>query len=459
MRKNRLTKPILLSLAIIFSGVAVAVGLFLTRPSSAVDARAQGDRLVRTFRAAPTSHRIAVQAYGTSQADQEWIAVAEVGGRINSMDNFFDDGEVLQEGTVVATIEKQDYELVLKTAETEVSAQEQKQREIAQLKVNLESSIAVRTQQVAIAKKDVDRLEKLVDNNVGSAAEFDRAASTYLERDAALQNLKNELALIPIKKQAADTALAAAELQVSQARRDVERCEIRLPFTALCIARNVDPEQQVAVGRELGRFISVQRARVIAMVEARRALMLFPKLSDIIGTIDLRSQTSSLINELRRQFEVLNIPVDVTWRTGERVANWRGRLARASATVDEATRAIPLIIEVDDAFTAVKLGERPALVPGMFLEVVIYGDVVEDVFVVPRDVVRDGSVYVVREGRLAIVPVHIRALEEQLAVIDSGLVEGDQVVLVDLFPAASGMPLRFKEVDNPVKARAELPPL
>ena len=168
---------------------------------------------------------------------------------------------------------------------------------------------------------------------------------------------------------------------------------------------------------------------------------------------------SSNRDEIRERFDVLKVPADITWRAGDNAVRWRGRLARVSSTVDEATRSIPFIIEVDDAFSSVELGVKPALVPGMFVEVIVYGDKLNDVFVIPRDTVRDGSVYVVRDGRLAIVPVGVFALEEDTAVIDDGLRDGDQVVIADLFPAASGMPLRIEAVENRVVPRRELPPL
>ena len=116
-------------------------------------------------------------------------------------------------------------------------------------------------------------------------------------------------------------------------------------------------------------------------------------------------------------------------------------------------------MEVKDAFSAVQIGVKPALVPGMFVEVTFYGEVLNDVYVIPREAIRDESVYVVREGRLAIVSIHVLALEDEAAVVDSGLSPGDQVVIADLFPAANGMLLRTEVVPNPVSPRLELPEL
>ena len=67
--------------------------------------------------------------------------------------------------------------------------------------------------------------------------------------------------------------------------------------------------------------------------------------------------------------------------------------------------------------------------------------------------------YVVRDDRLEIVRVHVRNVEREISVVDSGLRDGDLVVLADLFPAANGMPLRVEVVENPAKPRLGLPEL
>lgn len=72
----------------------------------------------------------------------------------------------------------------------------------------------------------------------------------------------------------------------------------------------------------------------------------------------------------------------------------------------------------------------------------MYGDPLDGVFVVPSDTIRDGTIYVVRDGRLEIVAVDVRNVERNRSIVDAGLRDGDQVVMTDLFPAATGVPLR-----------------
>lgn len=447
------------ALAVLLAGVATFSALVLTKSEPSATPSEHLGRLVRAFRATPVSHRIAVHAYGTSRAGMEWTATAEVAGRITQLADAFEEGEMVQAGELLATIDKLDFELAVGSAETEVASRQQELMELEQKKANIESVVNLRQQQLDYARAELDRSENLLRRGAGTQADYDEASSTYVERQTAVRDLENQLALIPIQEKSLSIAVDAANLRLQQAQRDLEQCEVRAPFTALCISRDAELHEEAAIGRRLGSFLGLERAEIVSLVEPRRAVTLFPNLGDSFGPIDLTSQTGSLVEEIRRRIEILGAPVDVTWRAGEGQAQWRGRLARVSAAVDEATRSVPLIIEVDDAFTAIRIGVRPALVPGMFVEVTIYGETLDDVFVVPRGVVRDGSVYVVRDERLVIQQVHVLALEEHCAVIDTGLNIGDFVVMADLFPAADGMRLRVVEVQNPITPRQGLPDL
>ena len=165
---SKVRKRRVVPLALIGGGVVAAALLIATRPDAGVKPDSRLERLVRTFVATPTSHRLAIKAYGTSQADQEWVAIAEVSGRVTMLAETFDDGEVLQEGTLVATIDKLDYEIRLKTAQTEVKTQEQKLLELTQSEENIQSIIELRARQVEFAKAEAERLKSLVFSRNGT---------------------------------------------------------------------------------------------------------------------------------------------------------------------------------------------------------------------------------------------------------------------------------------------------
>ncbi|MBD5391789.1 hypothetical protein HDR66_03210 [bacterium] len=63
-------------------------------------------------------------------------------------------------------------------------------------------------------------------------------------------------------------------------------------------------------------------------------------------------------------------------------------------------------------------------------------------FFVPVDAVDNGTVYVVRDGRAAAVPVHVARSDDAMAYIDSGLADGDVVITSRV---SDGVPVQVKK--------------
>lgn len=268
------------ALAVLAVGVGVAAALYATRPDPGAQPEQTPGRLVRTFRAVPTSHRVAVKVYGTSRAADEWTAIAEVAGRITELDDFFEEGEVLPQDAVVARIDKVDYALAVKSAENDVAARQQQLQELKQTQANIESIIPLREQQTQFAKNDLDRVSELMKRGAATKSDFDRVSSAFIDRQTALRDLKNQLALIPTQEASLTIAVEAANLRKEQVERDLKRCEILLPFRALCVSRDVELHQQAAVGQKLGQFLALDRAEIVTIVEPRKAVALFAGFKD-----------------------------------------------------------------------------------------------------------------------------------------------------------------------------------
>jgi hypothetical protein len=68
--------------------------------------------------------------------------------------------------------------------------------------------------------------------------------------------------------------------------------------------------------------------------------------------------------------------------------------------------------------------------------------------VIPRSAIHQGRVYKVSaENTLNIIPVEISYTQGQLAVIKSGLNEGDKIITSDLIPVIEGLKLELVESD------------
>ncbi|MBI5572479.1 MAG: efflux RND transporter periplasmic adaptor subunit [Desulfomonile tiedjei] len=151
----------------------------------------------------------------------------EVGGRVDEF--YFELGDLVHHGQVVAEISAKRFRLVVKRAKENVRA----------LRVALDR-----------ARKDKEIKARLFAMDVSSEQELGRAES---EAEVAEHKVKE-----------AETALEQAEL-------DVEACQVRAPFTGYLAARHKEPHEAVAPLDKL--FTLVDNAKVFAVAYVPETFM------------------------------------------------------------------------------------------------------------------------------------------------------------------------------------------
>lgn len=218
--------------------------------------------------------------------------------------------------------------------------------------------------------------------------------------------------------------LAAAEARVVKAERDAQRTIIRAPYAGQVLEQAVDVGQYVSLGTTLGRIFATD------FVEVR---------------LPLPERESRYVNlpERYRDGAVTAPPAKVKLRTsfaGKNVT-WEGRLVRVESALDQETRQTTAVAQIDDPFSK-RADGAPPLKIGQFIEADIEGDPLEDVFVIPRTVVRAGNeiILITKQNtlkRLIVDP--IIATEKHLVVganTPKGIKEGDVLCLTPIpFPA------------------------
>jgi len=436
---------VLLLLAI---GASVCAYLIWTRPKPSGAPTKDSGRLVQVFVAEKSSHRLAITAYGTTRASQQWTAIAEVSGRAMEISPRFEPGEILPAGELLVRIDPTDYELSVARLEAEARAKKEQLHENELNEVNLREILKLLQRQSLLASAEYERQRELFGRNAASRAVLEATEQTYITALTTLQQTRNELSLLPVRRDLLQASLDAANAQLKQAERDLAECDIRLPSAARCAAKSVEENQYIAVGERLGTFLALDTAEVVAMVEARQMSALFPK-----GIQSMEPLDFTQFDRIDSFWKQLRIPVEVSWGTKDRRWIWPGRVARIASSLDPGTRTIPVIVEVPNPYKDVQPGIRPPLIPDVFCKVTAYGATVDNVVVIPREALHNDRVYLLRDGALEIARVKVLALEEDLAVIQEGIEASDMVVLTDLAPASQGMPLRGKVIINPVAPR------
>lgn len=456
--------------------VAIGVGAFVyfhqTRRGPTGQKQRDAGRVVRVFEAQRGPHRVAVTAFGTSRASQQWTAIPEVSGKAVTVNDRFEPGETLPAGALLVEIDPLDYQLAVERAEAEMLARQGELKRLDRSEKDLREILSLHKRQLALAEDEYRRQAALLEKEAVAKTALAKVEDAMVGRLTAVQQTTDRLELIPVDRELAQAALTVAQTQWRQAKRQLAKCRIVLPFAARCMSKQIEPDQFAAVGKPLGTFLALDMAEVVAMVEARKMRALFPKgVEGFEQPVDLAeaSRQGSIFKRVR-------IPAEIRWGSSEQGWVWQGRFARLTGSLDPATRTVAAVFEVQKPYGAIQPGARPPLLPGAFCEVTAYGATLDDVAVVPRDCVHDGRVYLLRggkldaatgmivDGALEIVPVDVLVLEEDRAVVDSGIESGDRVILGDPMadrmtlgaPAVPGMALRGLLVTNPVSPRTKV---
>lgn len=357
------------------------------------------------------------EGYGPVRPARVWTAIAQVAGRIMEIHPKLRNGEILPEGALLVRIDATDYELSVSQAKAELAELEVQEK-------NARASLAIEERNLNLARKDMQRKQSLLKKGTVSQSSVDDAERVMLSKDSTVQNLRNSLALIPTQRR-------VLEARVEGALRDIERTEVRAPFTMRIASLSVEADQYVGLGKSMFEGDDVSRIEVDTQLALSTLRNLF------IGRKGIVMDVASISEQISTS---IGIDPLVRLDMGNHVAEWQGEFVRFSDSVDPKTRTMGVVVAVDKPFEKIKPGYRPPLSKGMFVQVVLRGRKQHARVVIPRNAIRNSNVYVVdQNNRLLKKPIEILFNQGSFSVIASGLEKGEQVLISDPVPAVSGM--------------------
>jgi len=416
-------------LIVLTLAIFIAVLLVKMRPRAERKERVETGRLVEVFEARAASFNMVIEAYGTIQAREMLKLVAEVHGQIVGLSPDFQEGGFVAAGSTLIKIDPRTYTLAVQQRQVEISRAEAESAKFEQEVANLKATRKIAVADRRLAESEFTRLEKLADNNVIAKSTRDAAEQKYLASVDRLQGIDNQIALTGSLRKQLEAQLNMAQVQLRQSQLDLEKASIKAPFDGWVLEKTIEKGQHVVIGQQLGRVYKDGDLDV----EVRIPIEDFKWLPDEAGIED-------------------RLRVEIAFaRDKEQGPTWSGRVARVKAQMDERTRTLPVVIEVDRNPPDGRTTNRGRLAtnglrPGMFVAVRIIGREYRDVFVLSRHAVHaDDVVYAVSDGQLKVMPVNVLRRFKDLVYIESGLESGDLVVKSPLSVAVDGMPVRIKK--------------
>jgi RND family efflux transporter MFP subunit len=421
MKKGALFKTFRVVMVLLVA-FAIAITLVILRPKAERQVPVEKGRLVEVFAARAEDVQMVVESFGTIEPRESLKLVAQVPGQIVDISPEFKEGNLIRKGTRLIQIDPRTYSLEVERRRVQVKQTEAELKRLKQEVVNLRTRVKIAESDVNLAKNEYWRLKKLIERKVVSQSQLDKTEQAYLASLERLQALENQLALLGPQKEELIAAREMAEVMYQQAKLDLERSAIKTSFDGWVLEKVIEVGQHVNVGQQLG---SIYRAGELD-IEVRIPAKDFKWLP-----ADLGGKTP--------------VMADVVFNNEGNLRIWNGRVARVKAMMDERTRTLPMVIEVDESAASTKHESSFSLRPGMFVTIRIKGKEIPDAFVLPRRVVYPGDVvYTVNDNHLKIKEVNILRSYKDSVIVDEGISEGDQIVKTPLTGAVDGMSVRLK---------------
>jgi multidrug efflux pump subunit AcrA (membrane-fusion protein) len=293
---------------------------------------------------------------------------------------------------------------------------------------------------LALARRELERQRSLAERGTVAASVAEVQEGAVLAQRAKVQELENQLEILPSQVTALEQSLAVSRANLEIARLNLQRTVVTAPFDARVAESDVEISQYAGVGTVMGVLDGIDAAEIDVQIPPRQ-MAGFMRLSFAGRVPPAGGQASRLPRELGLSAVVrLGFP-----ETG---LGWEAEVTRISDTVDPETRSIGVIVSVSNPYDRVRPGERPPLIKGMFASVELQGPAVDDVVLLPRAAVRDGKVLIAGpDDRLMMAEVTVTYTYGDFAVLNGGIEPGTRVVVSDLSPAIEGM-LLAPELDE-----------
>jgi len=348
--------------------------------------------LVDAVRAHKRSLNFTVTSQGSVSPRTETKLVAEVAGKIVSVSSNFIAGGFFRKGEVLLQIDPSDYETALLRAEATLASRNAKY-----------TDEKARSEQ---ALKDW--------NNLGREGE------------------PSDLVLRKPQLAEALAGVQAAKAELQEAKRNLERTHIRVPYEGLVRSKLVDVGQYVGPGTQLGTTFAIDIAEIRLPLSAGE-----------IAYLNLPSAT--------RLDRAHRVPVTLTADSETFGGSWQAEIVRTEGVVDATSRVVYAVAEVIDPYGVLGESRQNELKMGTFVRAEIEGRRVDNMVVLPRSVLRpEDKVLIANADRqLEVRKVRVARAEPRNVYISDGIQDGEWVITTSLEAPIPGTRLSIAGEDTP----------
>ncbi|CAM3390207.1 efflux RND transporter periplasmic adaptor subunit [Arcobacter aquimarinus] len=222
----------------------------------------------------------------------------------------------------------------------------------------------------------------------------------------------DDLVLRVPQLQSAIATVEAKEADLQKAKLNLNRTKILAPYDGRVIEKSISIAQVISNNAQIGTIFSNDNIEVRLPIKNKDLNLIDINLG---AKVEFISQLSNKIYE--------------------------GKIVRSESTIDENTKQLYLIAQIDENISNLKIGE--------YLKAKIEAKKLENVIIIPNETIYQSSyVYVQKDGILEKRVIEISWQNDEYAVISNGLKENDNLILTTLGSVKSGTKVEIINKEN-----------
>jgi len=368
---------------------AAFAALYLLRPTAPVEKIQERVERLEVITAKKMDVFPTVNTQAVVESSLNINIKSQVSGQVVCTSPRFESGGIFDTGEVIMRIDPSDYELALIQAEVNVAKAQQ--------------TLSVELEQTDLAKIDWEK---------------------YGQGEA------TDLVLRIPQLREAEAGLKGAQANYDTQRIRLERTAIKAPFPLMIDQKQVDLGQIVSVNQDL--------VKVFGTEEAEIRMPLSQKQLDLLNVRNVG---------ILPEEKVLNVKVrDLTREDG---VVWDAQILRLDGSIDRKSRVYYAVATIYDPINIKYEKETPPLLPGVFVNLEVFGPKISNVFKVPAMAMRDDdNIFIYANNKLITKRVEILDRDQSFITIKSGINEGDYIVPKPPYSYVPGMKAMIASIDG-----------
>lgn len=412
---------------------SVAIGLFIfvvfstirnTPERTTTEGKYPAVRIIEVKQSPVTVTAI---GYGNVVPTETWRAIANVAGHIIEKNPNLESGEILPKGSLLLRLDPRRFELSVTDAKAEIASISTEISKLNAEQKDIQRRLEFEYQREKLSKSELERIQSLFDSGSVSQSILDQQRQLTLSHNQTVARLEGSLELIPIQLQALNEKKKRAEVKLARAERDLKDTVFYAPYDIRINQSDVELHQFITQGQLLFSADNVASSDV----EARFPVQEFKKVYEANITPNERLQDL-------RDLAFSGIKTELSLVGIENIT-WDAKLIRIANGLEPNTRSVRAVVQIENPYQNIKLPNRPAIQPNMYVRVKLSASSLHSYIAVPATIISNNQVLVLDEqNKVARRSVDVRYYQDGLAIISSGLKDGEKIIVDDIPFIANG---------------------